>query len=99
MDIKDITLTQDDFKLLDKALDFLPQKAFVSDLMSAMVAIVASKTPDDAHKRLGDIRKKSNPDDDMLKDDIRILQGKLLLLKRYLMQQGAMQEAEDILKK
>lgn len=101
MDLKDITLTEEDFKLLDKALEFFPEKATINNLMEAMVVAFMSKNPEEAKRRLDDKRKKnlSNPEEDMLREDIRILQGKLLLLKRYLMQQGAMKEAEDILKK
>lgn len=103
MDIKDLQLTEQDFQLLVDGLDSLPEKGLAGEMMGELfVGMMAKDNPEAQEKwkrdRAIEQRKKETAKQ-QLKDDVRILQGKLLMLKRWMQQQGALKQAHDILEK
>lgn len=103
MEIKNLELTERDFQLLIDALDCLPEKGATGELMSSLFIGMMSKDKIDTpeykeyeRKKEAD-RKKAEREKENLKEDIRILQGKLLLFKRFLIQQDALKQVDDIL--
>lgn len=102
MEIEQLQLTEKDFTLIVEALDYLPDRHAVSDIMGDLLGTMMA--PDDeARKKIQQekvIRElKNKAAKDALKEDIRILQGKLLMFKRYLIEHNALQQVEDILKR
>jgi len=88
MNIKSLELTENDFKLLIDGLDCLPEKNASGELFVAIFeGKLGDKNPGDIKRRADEIKKEA------LKDEIRILQGKLLLFKRWLIEQKALKKA------
>lgn len=103
MDIKNLELTEQDFQLLIDGLDALPEKGLAGDIVGELlIGMVCKDDPAamdklkwerETKRRLAEIKRTQQI------DEIRILQGKLLMLKRWLLQQGALKQANDILEK
>lgn len=103
MDIKNLELTERDFQLLIDGLDSLPDRnalgEAMSDMIIGMVAGDKKESPEFLeHQRKRELeRMKAKREKESLKEDIRILQGKLLMFKRFLIQQDALKQVEDII--
>jgi hypothetical protein len=100
MDVKTLDLTERDFQLLVEALDYLPEKGSTGDLLSNMIGHMLINDEDkraefDAKMKAEQLKRQKERD--ALKEDIRILQGKLLLFKRYLIEQDALRQTREIL--
>lgn len=102
--LKQISLTEEDFKLIGKALEVLPS----ADNMSSALAEVAvgriSKDMDGFAKEKIDAEWKKFKATEELKreaekEEIKILQGKLILLKRALIENNLLGKVNDILNK
>jgi hypothetical protein len=103
MDLRNLQLTERDFQLLVDGLDTLPNKDFAGDIMEGLMMGMLKKDGGD-NTQLSDFEKKRQAeklkkerDKEMLKEDIKILQGKLLMFKRFLIQQDALKQVDDIL--
>ncbi|HXR85045.1 MAG TPA: hypothetical protein VN722_12085 [Hanamia sp.] len=101
MQIENFDLTEDDFKLIIDGLDCLPTKSFPGTMM---IEIIGAIMPDqdeeimERRKRELDTKfKKQELERQLLIENIRILQGKLLTIKRFLREQGALKEANNII--
>ncbi len=100
--LQTLDLTEKDFDLIISGLDHLPHKNDAGEIFSdLMISVMGDKLSKGAaeeleKKRAEKYRKLKEEQRDMI-DDIRILQGKLLLLKRYLKQEHALKEANDII--
>jgi|GEM_PF-6448131 len=109
INIQTLDLTEKDFDLIIAGLDHLPQKSLAGDMITDLMStIIEDKLPDDRNaqsrfemlKRDRDKKAKMREAEKKdLVEDVRILQGKLLILKRYLKQEGALKEATDIITK
>lgn len=102
MDIKNLELTEQDFQMLVDGLDALPDKGMAGEMMGdIMMGLIADKGNPEAMDKIKKERDLKNLKIKQIRDskmeDIRILQGKLIQLKRYLLQQGALKQANDIL--
>lgn len=101
--LKHLNLTEKDFQLIIDGLDHLPNKNDAGEIMSDFfVGVFDKHSPPDKIiekiKRDKEVRDRSRKrEKDILKEDIKILQGKLLMLKRHLIEQGALNEAHNIL--
>lgn len=102
MDIKDILsvgLTAEDFETLLEGLEAIPDKGFGHGMMVTMVGLAAgaSKRPEefknDTMRRLRELEKKGKA----RADDLVILKSKLILLKRLLLSNDALRQANEIL--
>lgn len=102
MDIKNLELTERDFQLLVEGLDTLPEKGLAGEMLTEMfVGMIkkegeSEKLTDFERKRQAEKLQKGR-EKEALKEDIKILQGKLLMFKRYLIQKDALKQVDDIL--
>jgi len=100
MDIKHLELTEQDFALLLEGLESLPEKGTAGEMMGMLLeGMITDKSPEaqakmkyERERRSKELQKKR----DDQKEDIRILQGKLIMLKRWLQTQGALKAVDDI---
>jgi hypothetical protein len=103
MNAADINLTEDDFKMLIEALDHLPHKhlpiEMMGDLMIGMVAGGDAAREQRLKREMNQKMSKDRPNPETLKEDVKILQGKLIMFKRYLIQENALRQANEALKK
>jgi hypothetical protein len=101
MDIKNLELTEQDFQLLVDGLDALPEKGLAGDMMGDLIVGMLGRDNEEGMDKIKREREEKRRIQDLakqaMKEDIRILQGKLLLLKRWLLQAGALKQANDIL--
>lgn len=101
IDIKQLELTDEDFKLLIDGLDALPNKDAAGDIFEVlMIGLIGKDDPagkQKAEDERQERKRKSDQEKQQKIEDIKILQGKLLILKRYFMQEGALKQANDIL--
>lgn len=101
MDIKDLELSDSDFKLIVDGLDSLPNKDFGGEIIGMMFeGMLTDKSPEAAEKMKRDRELKSAKDKqkkEILIEEIKILQGKLLMFKRWLAQEGALKQTIEIL--
>lgn len=98
-----LNLTEKDFDLIIDGLDFLPERGSTGDILGEMLTAMILKGDNEGKEKMLRERERKqrekNEGQRILREDIKILQGKLLLLKRYLMQEGALKGAEDIINK
>ena len=100
--IKLLNLTEDDFKLLVDGLDALPQKGLAGEMMGDLLLgmISDNKSPEAVEKMKSERearKRKEEKAKEKQGDDIKILQGKLLMLKRYLQENKLLAEAYEVL--
>jgi hypothetical protein len=105
MDIKDILsvgLTAEDFESMLKGIDAIPERDMlredIGDIMITLMAATVSKTQADIQVKKMEARKKARGDGADLKgEDLTILKSKLILLKRLLLSNDAIRQANEIL--
>jgi hypothetical protein len=100
MELQEIQLTEADFNLLIEGLDSLPEKGAAGLIMASLTGkLMAGDNPrhqaevDKAiarHEKEHEARKKA------IDEDIALLKGKLILLKRYLVTNGALKTVNKI---
>lgn len=100
--LKQLNLTERDFDLMVQGLDALPEKGMAGELMGDLLIGMLSKEDDsEAKLKLKSEREQSRlkkaKEKEALTEDVKILQGKLLMLKRYLMQEGAIHDTYEII--
>lgn len=100
--LKHLNLTERDFELIIDGLDNLPNKNATGEMMGDLLIGLFAKDDPIALKKMNEEnekrRSKAKKEVEMMKEDIKILQGKLLMLKRYLIEQDSFNQANDILK-
>jgi hypothetical protein len=101
MDIKNLELTENDFKMLVEGLDALPERGMAGEMMGMLLeGMIGDKNPEamEKYKRTQEAKKReAERAKEVLKDDIRILQGKLLMFKRYLIEIDGLKQVSEIL--
>ena len=98
--LKSINLTENDFDMMVKGLDALPNKDAAGEMMGDLLFGMLSKGADDigtAKLEIDKQKAKAKRDRDMLTEDVRVLQGKLILLKRYLLENDLMDKVTEML--
>lgn len=99
--LKHLNLTERDFELIVDGLEELPNKNAMGEMMGDLLLGMASKDDPGAHAKIKSERedriRKQKKEQALMKEDIKILQGKLLMLKRYLIEQDAFNQANDII--
>lgn len=95
-----LNLTMKDFDLIVEGLDELPNKGVAADMM---VSILMAGFIKDEEARASEMNKKEiemkrkEEAKAFMKEEIKILQGKLLMLKRYMQENKLLSDAYDIL--
>lgn len=102
-DLKNLQLEEKDFDLLLKGLEALPHSDMAGEMMVDLLSLAFAKDdPEDKRKVIEDREKRTRTKEkekQHLIEEVKILQGKLLLLKRYLIQNNLLKDAENILRK
>lgn len=100
--IKLLNLTEEDFKLLVDGLDELPEKGLAGEMMGEIfMGIMSDKGNPEAVEKMKsereDRKRKAERAKEQMKEDVKILQGKLLMLKRYLQENKLLKDAYEVL--
>jgi len=97
-ELKHLNLTEKDFDLLVEGLEYLPEKGTTSELLGDLLTGMIAKNAAEQQRIVEERKKKASAainSKKALKEDIKILQGKLLMLKRYLIAEGALKQAYE----
>lgn len=101
MDIRNLELTENDFKLLIEGLDSLPEKGMAGEIIGMVFeGLLADKNPEAQAKIKADREEKMRSEKhakESMKEEIKILQGKLLMFKRYLIEIDALKQVNELL--
>ncbi len=104
MDIKNLELTESDFDLLIEGLDSIPSKGAVGELMGGLLEAMMGDKIDKENPKYIEMQFRKEREklaqkrvEDARKDDLHILKGKLAMLKRWLITQGAIKQTQDII--
>jgi len=99
-EVKNLELTDADFSLIIKGLDNLTSNEESMKREVAM-SVMESMMPDGMKERFkADMQKRITKDKlekETMAEDIKILQGKLLMFKRWLASEGALKQTNEIL--
>jgi len=104
MDIKDILsvgLTAEDFDLLIKGVDAIPEAESSSQMTIELMKVMMAPTQIHANERVAKFEKKlaeTKRSQELKKEDYIVLKSKLILLKRLLASNEAVQMTNEILK-
>jgi chaperonin cofactor prefoldin len=98
--IQTINLTEKDFQLLVDGLEALPERGAAGELVGDLLFGMLDKDNPNSEGRseLKKHKEKLKTERELLKDDVRVLQGKLIMLKRYLIENNLMQQATELLR-
>jgi len=99
-ELKNVNLTEKDFDLMVEALDYLPNAKIATDLIGMLITSVIddpeAKTKMQAEREQK--RKKTEYEKKLLTEEVRLLQGKLIAVKRFMRENRLMKEVNDLLK-
>lgn len=97
--IRLLNLTDEDFKLLVDGLDALPERGLAGEMMGDLIIGMMSKGDKEAQDKVLEERekrlRKMKGEKELMKENVKILQGKLLMLKRYLQENKLLKEAYE----
>lgn len=100
-DIKRLNLTEKDFQLLMEGLENLPHKHVGAELLTDLLIGAVAKTDEDRQafaKKQEIVQQKKIAERQLLKEDVAVLLGKLIQLKRYLIENNLMDQVTEYLK-
>jgi len=101
MNLQDLQLTEQDFDLIVSGLDELPNKGQAGEFMvSLFTGIIAKDDPEAKAKLEAEHAKRRLKEDQQKKqmlEDVALLKGKLIMLKRLLVTNGALKQVDDII--
>lgn len=98
--IKMLNLTEEDFRLLVDGLDALPDKGAAGEMMGDLMLSLISKDKEQEEKLQAERNKRrvaAEANKQLMKENIKILQGKLLMLKRYFQENNILKQAYEVL--
>lgn len=100
-DLKNFGLTVKDFDLLIDGLETLPEKGVAGEMMGMMLEGLISKDDPVAQEKVKRDRERQMKEKEyarnLMREDIRILQGKLYQLKRFMQENNLLEEANNII--
>lgn len=105
LSLQDLGLSEEDFELLIQGLEHLPNKDLAGDLMTGILeGLFMDKNDPGAREKLIQKReletRRAEALKNKMKEDIKVLQGKMILLKRFLQERDALahvEKAKDII--
>lgn len=102
MDIRNLELTENDFRLLIDGLDTLPEKGMAGEMIGMLFeGLLTDKNPEAVAKLKAEREDKKRFEENAkqaLREEIKILQGKLLMFKRYLIEIDALKQVNELLR-
>lgn len=100
-ELENLNLTENDFKLITDGLEALPNANMGGELMVGLLGAMLGKDDPEAKAKFDAERKaervKADRAKQLLIEDIRILQGKILSLQRLMRMSGLLKDASDII--
>jgi hypothetical protein len=102
MELKDIKFTKDEFDMLIKGIEVLPNQDAASDIMSGLLdCILSDKISNEARAKMemekARKEKKKQIENEILKENCCILQSKLIQLRRFMEQNDLLVQAQEII--
>ena len=98
--IKLLNLTDADFKLMVDGLDALPERGAAGEMMGELLIGMLSKGDEEKERQMklerDDRRRKAEKDKESIRENVKILRGKLLILKRYLQENNALAQTYEV---
>lgn len=97
--LKELNLTENDFQLLVDGLDALPEKGAAGNIMVDLLgmSMLEGEARAEFEKKRDEDNKKRDREKQILIENVRILQGKLLMMKRLLIEGGIIKEANQLI--
>lgn len=98
--LRNLSLTERDFDLMVQGLEHLPNKDTAGELMGELLFGAIVKDEEERQKMKMDRdrqRAQQMREKQALVEDSKILQGKLLMLKRFLIENDLLKEANSII--
>lgn len=102
MDLKDLKFTKEDFDMLIKGIEGLPNQDTAGELMSGLLdAMLGGKLPPEERAKMKEKHRRERMEKEKMKETLRedcyLLQAKLIRLRRYMEQNDLIMEAQDII--
>lgn len=95
-ELEQLNLTESDFKMITDGLECLPSKDMPGEILFGLLEAAMSKDDPAAREKLKQDRssgaKEKERAKQLLIEDVRILQGKLLTLQRFLRMNGLLKQ-------
>lgn len=100
MNLEDIHLTEEDFNMMIEAIEYLPEKGQMGLMMASLTGKLMAGNDPRAQAAVEKTIKKHEDELEAKKksraEDLAILKSKLILLKRFLITNGALAAAQKI---
>ena len=102
MELKEIKFTKDEFDMMIKGIEGLPNQDAAGNIMSGLLdCMLGDKLPEEVRAKMEreKVRKEriKEQEKEILKENCCILQSKLIQLRRYMEQNDMLMEAQNIL--
>jgi hypothetical protein len=102
-ELENLNLSENDFKLITDGLEALPSKNMAGEMMGDLLVGMLSKNDPQGQSEFELERKKmkarAEREKQLLVEEVRILQGKIFMLQRYMRMNGLLKEATEIINK
>lgn len=102
-EIQNLNLSESDFKMINDGLESLPSRDLAGDVMMSILGAAFLKDDPAEKQKFLDERKseeaKKKREKELLIEEVRILQGKMLMLQRFLRMNGLLDDAKGIIHK
>lgn len=98
MDLKNLELTIKDFDLIVKSLEAFPDKDRAEMILMELTgqAVLGDASKERFKSEFAQKRAKADRERVVILEEVRILQGKLLMLKRYMEKNNFLAELDDL---
>lgn len=101
MNLQDLQLTEQDFDLIVSGLDELPNKGQAGEFMFSIFSGLIAKDDPEAKAKIEAENAKRRIKEEQQKrqmlEEVALLKGKLIMLKRLLVTNGALKQVDDII--
>jgi len=100
MEIPKLKLSNREFKLIFDGLENLPNKDAAGEIMLGLMTAAICKTDEEKEKMKrtnAEEKEKKEAEKEMLLEDIKILQAKLIQLKRWMTENNLIEQSIEIL--
>lgn len=101
-ELKNVNLTEKDFDLMVEALDNLPNANAAGDLFGLLLTSLVTHDDPEAKIKIQAERERTKKEAEyqkkILTEEVRLLQGKLIAVKRFMRENRLMKEVNDLLK-
>ena len=102
MELAEIKFTKDDFDMMIKGIEVLPNQDAAGDIMAGLLdCVIGDKLPEEVRRKRDEDNERKNRkkqvEKEILKENCCILQSKLIQLRRFMEQNNMLVEAQNII--